>query len=345
VPRLASLIPILAPLALLACPRTSGPPPVQVIHGSSAALGAERATEGTIQDRLVSDDADLVIFYGSEQKGSLEPCGCPKEPRGSVPRLAAYLDASTAANPDTPWLLLNAGYFLEDAIGLGGELRADVPLSNRWMVRGLEEGGRWTALNVGYVDLPGIVDLAQRQELPSLPLVSANVQAREGAPPVAPWIAVPAGELTVGVTGITNPGVSFVPTPQYTVSPPEPALEAALEEMRGQVDLVVLLAFQAIDEARSLARKHPEIGVVVDAYGHHESVPPFVVGEAIWVKSHHQTQRLGELRLWIEDGAIVRVVDRKVELDPDIPGDPELTDIMVRAHQEIEAKAKEIWGR
>ncbi len=341
--RLASPLLLLAPLTLAACPRSAGPPPVQPIHGSSAHLAAERATEGTIQDRLVTDDADLVLYYASEQKGSLEPCGCPKEPRGSVPRLAAYLDASTAANPGTPWLLLNAGYFLEDAIGLGGQLRADVPLTNRWMVEGLHEGGRWTALNTGYVDLPGIVDIGE--ELPPLPLVSANVQAKEGAAPVQPWIAVQAGELTIGVTGITTPGVSFVPTPQYAVSAPEPAVEAVLEQMRGEVDLIVLMAFQAIDEARSLARKHPEIGVVVDAYGHHESVPPFVVGEAIWVKSHHQTQRLGELRLWIEDGAIVRALDRKVELDPDIPGDPALTDIMVRAHQEIEAKAEEIWGR
>lgn len=334
---------ILAALGLSACPRTTSPPPVQPVHGSSAALAAERATDGTIQDRLVTDDAQLVIFYASEQKGSLEPCGCPKEPRGSVPRLQAYLDASTAANPDTPWVLLNAGYFLEDAIGVGGELREDVPLSNRWMVRGLAQQGSWTAINTGYVDLPGVVELGA--EFPALPLVSANVRARtDDVAPILPWVEVQAGALKVGITGITTPGVSFVPTPQYAVEPPGPALEAVLDDLRGEVDMVVLMAFQAIDDARTLARAHPEITVVVDAFGHHESVPPFTVGEAIWVKSHYQTQRLGELRLWIEDGQVVRALDRKVELDPDIPGDPALTDIMVRAHQEIEQKAREIWG-
>ncbi len=334
---------LLAALGLSACPRASGPPPVQPVQGSTATLAAERATEGTIQDRLVTDDAQLVIFYASEQKGSLEPCGCPKEPRGSIPRLQAYLDASIAANPETPWVLLNAGYFLDDAIGLGGELRADVPLSNRWMVHGLAEQGSWTAINPGYVDLPGIVELGQA--FPALPLVSANIRARsEDVAPIQPWLKVQAGELTLGITGITTPGVSFVPTPQYAVEQPGPALEVVLDQMRGQVDLVVLLAFQTIDEARELAQDHPEISVVVDAFGHHESVPPFTVGEAIWVKSHHQTQRLGELRLWIEDGRVVQALDRKVELDPDIPGDAALTDIMVRAHQEIEQKAKEIWG-
>ncbi len=330
-------------LILAGCPKTADPPPVQPVHGSSATLAAERATDGTVQDRLVSDDADLVIFYASEQKGSLEPCGCPKEPRGSIPRLQAYLEASTSANPDTPYMLLNAGYFLEDAIGVGGELREDVPLINRWMVEGLAEQGGWAALNTGYVDLPGIAELGD--ELPSLPLVSANIHPRDDSvPPIQPWVEVQAGDLTVGVTGISTPGVAFVATPQYAVEPPERALEAVLGQMRGQVDMVVLLAFQAIDEARTLARKHPEITVVVDAYGHHESVPPFTVGNAIWVKSHHQTQRLGELRLWIEDGQVVKALDRKVELDPEIPGDDALTDIMVRAHQEIEAKAKEIWG-
>jgi len=334
---------LIAAVALTACPRTTAPPPVQVVHGSSATLAAERATDGTVQDRLVTDDAQLVIFYASEQKGSLEPCGCPKEPRGSVPRLAAYIDASTAANPDTPWILLNAGYFFEDAIGVGGQLREDVPLINRWMAKGLDHWQGWTAFNPGYVDLPGMVDLAD--ELPELPFVSANVRARSDAvAAIQPWLMVQSGGLRVGVTGISTPGVSFVATPQYAVEPPGPAVEAVLDDMRGKVDLVVLMAFQAIDEARTLAKKHPEISVVVDAYGHHETVPPFTVGSAVWVKSHHQTQRLGELRLWVEDGQVVRALDRKVELDPDIPGDGELTDIMVRAHQEIELKAREIWG-
>ncbi len=261
----------------------------------------------------------------------------------SIPRLQAYLEASVQANPDTPWLLLNAGYFLEDAIGLGGQLREDVPLINRWMVRGLDQQASWSAISPAYTDLPGIVELGE--EFPALPLVSANVRARgPGVPPIEPWVALPAGEFEVGVTGITAPGVAFVPTPQYAVEPPIPAVEAVLEDMKGRVDIIVLLAFQAIDEARNLAENHPEITVVIDAYHHHESVPPFTVGDAIWVKSHHQTQRLGELRLWIEDGKLVRALDRKVELDPDIPGHKALTDTMVRAHQEIELKTKEIWG-
>jgi hypothetical protein len=340
---LPRLLPALAALLLTACPKPPEPSAVRTVHGSSAALAAERATDGTLEARLAIDDADLVIFYASEQKGSLEPCGCPLEPRGSIPRLQAYVDASVAANPDTPWVLVNAGYFLEDAIDIGGQLRADVPIINRWMVRGLEQQGSWTAISPGYVDLPGMVELGA--ELPALPFVSANIRARsDEVATIAPYVTVQAGDLTVAITGITTPGVSFVPTPQYAVEPPGPGVAAVLDELHGEADLIVLTAFQAIDEARRIASEHPEISVVVDAFGHHEAVPPFVVGGAIWVKSHHQTQRLGELRLWIEDGRIVRALDRQVELDPDIPGDKALTDIMVQAHQEIEQKAREIWG-
>ncbi len=334
---------ILAALVLGACPRDKRVEPVQSLYGSTATLAGERATDGTVKDRLVQDDAKFVLFYASEQKGSLEPCGCPREPRGSIPRLQTYLDASVAANPDTPWLLVNAGYFLEDVIGLGGQLREDVPLTNRWMVRGLAAQGTWAAINVGYTDLPGLVDLGEA--FPDLPLVSANVTAREpGVPAIEPWISAQAGDLVVGITGITAAGISFVPTPQYGIEPPVPAVEAVLEQMADEVDVVVLLAFQAIEEARALAEDHPEITVVVDAYHHHESVPPFLVGDAIWVKSHHQTQRLGELRLWVDQAGIDRALDRQIDLDPDIPGDTELTDIMVRARQEIELKAKELWG-
>ncbi len=329
-------------LALAGCPARQ-PPATLPVHGSTAALQGERATTGSLQSRLAVDDARLALFYTGELQGSLEPCGCPKEPRGGLPRLATYVAASSEANPGTPSLLLNGGYWLEDAIGLGGGLRGDVPLMNGWMVRGLQQLP-WDALNLGYTDLPGLVELGG--ELAELPLVSANIQAREGhdVPQPERWRLVQAGDLRVGITGLSTPGVSFVPTPEYIVEPPLPAAERVLAEMEGQVDMVVLLAFQAIPEARALAQDHPEITVVIDTHHHSESVPPFHVGEATWVKSTHQGRNLGELRLWIEDGGITRALDRKVELDPDIRGTPALDDTMVRAHQEIERKAREIWG-
>jgi len=335
-------------LALLLAACLHEPPAAPLpTYGSTATLAGERLTSGTLESRLVQDDAHLALFYAAEQKGSLETCGCPKEPRGGLPRTQAYIDASRAANPDTPSLLLNAGYWLEDAIGLGGALRGDVPVMNRWMIKGLAAGD-WAALNVGYTDLPGLSELGSElgSELESeLPLVSANVKARSDAvPAVAPWLLLERGGLRIGVTGITAAGVSFVPSPDYLVEPPVPAAEAVLAELAPQADLLVLLVYQAIAAARELAEAHPEIDVVIDAHQHYESIAPFLVGRAVWVKAQYQTQRLGELRLWMNGGDVERVLDRKIELDPDIPGDAQLNELMIQAHQEIDKKSREIFG-
>jgi len=332
----------LLPLLILpACRHTA--PAARPVAGSTATLAAERLVEGTLRDRIAVDDADLVVFYGSEQRGSMETCGCPREPRGGLARLQAYVEASTAANPGTPWVLVNAGWFLDDVIGLDGQLRADVRVADRWMLRGLAAQGSWSALNVGFTDLPGLVD--QAAEASALPLVSANVRARGAdVPAVRPWIDVHAGDLGVGITGITAAGVGFLPAPRYMVEPPESAADAVLDERAGQADVVVLLAFQAIEEARRLAERHPEIDVVVDAFHHSEVLPPFTVGQAIWVKTTHETLALGELRLWIEGGRIVRALDRKIDLDPDIPGQGAMVDLIVRAHEEIARTEEELWG-
>jgi hypothetical protein len=334
-------MPRLPALLLAAC--HPAPPAALPVAGGSATLAAERVVEGTLADRVARDDADLVVFYGSEHRGSMETCGCPKEPRGGLPRLQAYLEASVAANPDTPWVLVHGGWFLDDVIGLDGLLRADVRVADRWMLRGLAAQGAWTALNVGFTDLPGLVDAAALA--PPLPLVSANIHPQaEGVPPVVDWIEARVGGLNVGITGVSAASVGFLPAPEYAVEPPEPAAEAALAAHAETADVVIVLAFQAIDEARRIAERDPRVDVVIDAFHHSEVVPPFTVGEAVWVKSSHETLSLGELRLWIEEGRVVRALDRKIDLDPDIPGQRALADITVQARQEIEAVERELWG-
>jgi len=81
---------------------------------------------------------------------------------------------------------------------------------------------------------------------------------------------------------------------------------------------VVLLAHGAPEAARSLAERGL-VDVVIDTNLHRSLEPPFRVGEAIWVKSHFQTMRLGELRLGLEGGRIAWARDRKIDMDEGIP--------------------------
>lgn len=315
----------------------SSPPPAH----SAGSLAQEILADGPLESRFGRPGADLVIFYGGEHRGSLEPCGCAGEQRGGVPRLSTWVKKSERRLAKTPWILLHTGYTFDDAIVAGGTLRGDARVRNRWMARILGTLP-WSAINLGHRDLAGLAALPPG--LPALPLVSANVRSTGDAPAPARWRVVERGSLTIGITGITRPAPSLVSGIPYDTTPPVPAAEGVLEEHANTVDLVILLAWNAIDAARRLAERRPEIDLVIEADHHNASIPPFRVGRAVWIKSAWETRRLGELHLWIEDGEIRRALDRRVDLDPEIPDDPEMLPLLQQARREIRARETELFG-
>ncbi len=314
---------------LLACAASKPSVPA---HPAGMELRSVLASEGPLASRLAApDDATLVLFYVGEQKGSLDPCGCPDRPRGGVARTHAYIDATRAAQPGIPVVVVDGGNFLEDAMGLDGEPRPEVPVMNRYAVAGLGRIG-FAALNAGYPDLSGITGLADGGPPGGvgLPLVSANAHG----PGVWPSRIVDVGDLRVAITGLTAQGMSFVPTPAYALEEPLAAGRAALRALRGRADLVVLLSYQAADAARALAREGLA-DVVVDTNLHSTFDEPMRVGRAVWVRSSLTTMQLGELRLTLRDGRIAKAMDRKIDLDDQVVGDPEDEALAAKARAEI----------
>jgi 2',3'-cyclic-nucleotide 2'-phosphodiesterase (5'-nucleotidase family) len=312
---------------LLACaPHAAlpAPPPLP------AEVGSELVVEGRLEQRTSRSPADLVLHYGGEHRGSLETCGCPRRPRGSLARWKAYMDAAEGAA-----LRVHAGAWLEDPTGFDGALRLDVLEQDRWMVQGLTRLGL-TALNLAYSDIPALA----RVDPVDLPVVSANVEG----PGVARWVTRDVGGVRVGITGVTAVGATLGDAPGFVARPPASAA-AALEELSKQVDVVVLLTYGASEAAAELARREPAVDVVIDAASHRETAPPRREGRAVVVESVVQTMRAGELRLKLEHGRVVGGLDRKVDLDPEVPDDPELGRLTREARTALDRIQKQEYAR
>ncbi len=331
------MFPLLLPLLLaLACARTAPLPEVPVTTRSTpviAGLHAELLTEGPLDQRLAPpDDADLVLLYGAEEEGSLDQCGCQHRPRGGVARQAAWRDAVQAQDPALPVLTLNAGGWLSGEADIDGSTRPDVPQRNAWMVRGLAMLAP-TALNVGTNELRALAELPGAPA--ELPLVSAHLHAAAPIPlAVADRLIIDSGDLTIGITGIAASGPAWMAPEGWTVEDPERAARRVLAELQDQADVVVLMADELPDVARRLA-EDGLADVVVDAWHHRSFTEPFRVGDAIWVRAHHGTMRVGELRAVVTDGRVARAVERNIDLDEAMPERPDIAAVAEQARQEL----------
>lgn len=311
-------------LLLAACARPAPPPvaDVHVVRGEDAGLRGEVVTGGTLTERMSApDDAELVLLFGGETRGDLAPCGCKDRPAGGLARVGAHV--AGVRGTGAPTLVLDAGAFLDDTQGFEGGLRPDVAAGNAWVRDGFDQM-RVDAVNVTPVDLPGLRDGSGA----ALPGVSANLRA-EG---VERAVLREVGGLTVAITGVSS--VPPVLPEGATVLPPARGLLPVLEELQDRADVVVLLAWNAPEAAKLAARKGL-VDVVLDAQGHTGRHPPVRVGDAVWVRSPAKTERLGELRLQVEEGRVVAAVDRRIDLGPGAPEDPDLATLAGLAAEDV----------
>ncbi len=320
------------PTALVASPSVSPSAVIQAAPTPSATAGlySELAIDGPLDVRVSRAPADLVLYYGSEQKGSMETCGCPHRPRGSLARTASYVAASRAASP-APSLLVNAGAWLTDAVGFQNMPMPQLAVMDRTMAEGILQGG-WDVLNVTPRDLAGLPGV-KPADLARLPMVSANIEG----PHIVPYRLFTVGGRTVAVTGVAEPEVTLSDLAGYTVHPVSDALPV-LHSIAEKADAIVLLSYGSAAPVRTLAQREPKIVTVIDAAGHNQYVEPFYVKNAVWALSFVQTMRLGELRLSFgPDNRVQSALDRHIDLDPEVPDEPILLGMQQRARTAIDA--------
>lgn len=318
----------------LGCAPGVSPVPLLQVSPEDPTLTSELVLSGSLEARVAaSDAAELVLFFGSEERGSLEPCGCEGDPRGGLGRVGSYLAAHRARHPTVPSLYIDGGAWLDEGRGLGGQPLPEAAIQNRWMVRGLQSLDV-DALNVSVGDAWALTAMEAQ---PAVPLVSANV----GGPGVEPARSFDMG-VRVAVTGLTVPGPAFLQPEQYPIKAPREA-RATVEALRAEHDLVILLSYGTADEARRLARQGC-VDVVIDVEQHRGPFAPARVGDAIWVRSHEGTLRLGELRLRRVEGRWV-AHERKVELDSTVPTADPIRAYAKQARRETATAQRTALGR
>lgn len=297
----------------------------RVVKGDDS-MAVHLLSDGPLAARVAPpDDSEWALFYAGEQRGDLAPCGCSTRPRGGLPRAAAVLAASNAK------LFVNLGGWLDGGTGLDGNPIPEAQLKNQWMVKGLQLVTP-AAVHVGFEDLLGLPDILEDAQ--ALPLLSSNLRG----PGIEPVVYATHKNLRFAFIGISHPGSKSLVTPDYERLDPYQGGITALQSLPSSIDRVVLLNHGATSAARRLA-KTGQIHLVIDTHKHRSLDAPFKVGEAIWIRSHEQGLRLGEIRVGPSG-----VVDRKIDLDDTIPSDPAVQAVADDAESAVEALRTRLFG-
>lgn len=277
---------------------------IALAYGSPEVLADDPS--GSLRERLAQDDADLVILYGSEQEGELGPCGCDAVERGGLDRIRGYRQA--VERGPAPVFALHAGGFLDPRPGQDAR--------NDAMLAAVHD---WDALHVGFRDVPGLTAyLAEGAWVPThadtLPesMLSASIDG-----PWPAWRLIERGGRTVAVTGVSAAKSTERFAAGVVASEPVEALRRALAAAP-PADLHVVLSYDTAEATDELAGLEG-VDVIIEAGGYTARWDADTAHGALWVRTARGSTRLGELRLWLEDGEVVRAVDRQVAVDRGIP--------------------------
>jgi hypothetical protein len=271
---------------------------------------------------------------------------------GGLARRVGFTNAFRKAFTNIPVMEVSVGGIFNDQGITADPPFRDVVVQNDYAVRGYSMYP-FDAANVTYTDLrvlhPNFKIGQSKKAMAEFPalrsMISGNlIPATDKKTSVAipPYIIreiksprAPKGKIRVGITSFSEPGPGE--DTGFVWRDPMVAAKEILPKLRKEVDVVIVLAYLPIDQAKQLAQDHQgEIDVVIA--GH---VQPFVlpiekIGNVNFVVNNYETKFLGELRLSFGKDGERWFTNRFIVLDDKISDQPAAAKIAEEAKAAIE---------
>ncbi|MFG6148151.1 bifunctional metallophosphatase/5'-nucleotidase [Halobacillus sp. B23F22_1] len=234
----------------------------------------------------------IFLYYTSDLHSHFE----------NWPQIVGYFNKKIKKHKqkeETFWLLDNGDHadrFHPITEGLMG--KGNVELLNEagysFATLGNNEG-----ITLSYYDLYHLYDEAKFQVL------CANLRSMEGRQPkwLCPYTikTTPLG-TKVAVIGLTAPFETFYRLLGWEIQPPFETLNRYYDEIKEQADIFILLSHLGIHDDEEMARKFPEIDVIIGGHTHHLFQNGELYGETILTAVGKHGTHLGEVFLeWDHD--------------------------------------------
>lgn len=259
-------------------------------------------------------DTGSYILYTNNTNGALENCLCTDKPYGSLEKRVLYIREWLREHPNT--LLLDAGDFLSAS---SDRLKDSIAFRIHELIQ-------YDAIGLGDQEFFRGVDFFSHLVQDSkLPFVSTNLM-KPALPNIHRELIITKGGITYGIISMIDPGVfRFYPEHISTVievAAYEDLIQPRIDELRENVDVIILLSHLGIDADRELARTIPGIDVIVGSHDQVVLESPEKVGESIIVQAGKNGYYVGQLQLTFDEGRNISSYEGEViPMDISLPND------------------------
>ena len=263
---------------------------------AAAACSRSKSAPPAAGEAPAAVDSSLTLFFTTELKGSIEPCGCTSDPLGDLARLAELLDE--ARRGGHPVLYLDGGSALYSNLEIPEDLQAQESLKANLLAESLAKPLATAAVGLGPYDL------AEGAERVKPARHAVNLAEGSGISLEAPKV-VRAGTTPVGIFGIVSPDA--VAHLGLQASDPTAAAKATVAALRAEgATVIVALAHMDRAAATLLAREVEGIDFLLIGEGAPSepgqvSLEPTRVGDTWLVRPANRGQVVSRFELFIRD--------------------------------------------
>ncbi len=148
------------------------------------------------------------------------------------------------------------------------------------------------AVAVGPHDLSAGVDFLTSRSPSTFPWISANILDKERVHIFLPYITKQVGSLNVALLGLTG---DSPPQANMIVAPWQDVLPDLLTTLSKNTDVTILLSSLTEKENREIAKRFPQINIIITAYVRQGNRTPEIVHNSLFTQTDRQGKYLGVL--------------------------------------------------
>jgi len=273
---------------------------------------------------------EFLVIYSGNLLAELKPCGCAKEEdQGGIERRMQYLHEIRKDNPNL--LLVDTGDHFKEPTRQG-KLKAETLLK-------ATEKMKYDAVALGERDL---VYGSQFLKKYSIPFISSNIELGKLALEKSKIKKLQNG-LKIAILSIVDPSLFYLKNhPGLKIPDPDQMLSQEISRIRNSnsIDFLVLLTHMEKEKSLKYLKKNG-VDLIINGHIFNETdivdMKPVQKTDKIFLQASPRGQKMGELRLIIDEAGKISFKHRMVRLDSSIKNDPKMVKLYESYNEKIEA--------